>query len=423
MTQNDFAWNNIFEKYHILDKIQEQGEFIISANQIKEFREPRLMTKFDHEINLPDIFKINNLAILPISRGDYIISRFSAYKTFEAPNFEMKRISAPDYIQSLSPQFLFSESIALNYAHASSILDDFLEDDELVSTVTGRMSSGNFDYYINTNTGKKNVSVLNSQIEIDAAYEGINYLSLFEAKRDMSDDFLIRQLYYPYRTWERKITKPIKTVFLIFSNGVFYLYQYEFKDPKDYNSLQLKKQKNYVISTEISLNDIENILQKTVEVQEPINIPFPQANSMPRLVNLIEWLSERPMSLQAITNKYAFEKRQSSYYTDAGRYLDLIEKTSNSNKEIIFKLSKQGEHIVKLRYRERQLAIISKILEHRVFNEVLKIHLKSGEMPDKNTIVSLMKQSNSCNMGDNTIERRSSTITGWINWILNIIEK
>lgn len=201
------------------------------------------MTKFDHKINLPDIFKINNLAILPISRGDYIISSFAAYKTFESPNFEMQRISAPDYIQSLSPQFLFSESIALNYAHASSILDDFLEDDELVSTVTGRMSSGDFDYYINTNVGKKNVSVLNSQIEIDAAYEGINYLSLFEAKRDMSDDFLIRQLYYPYRTWERKITKPIKTVFLIFSNGVFYLYQYEFMDPKDYNSLQLKKQK------------------------------------------------------------------------------------------------------------------------------------------------------------------------------------
>jgi len=53
----------------------------------------------------------------------------------------------------------------------------------------------------------------------------------------------VRQLYYPFRVWESRITKKVKSVFLVFSNGVFYLYQYEFADPKNYNSLCLVKQK------------------------------------------------------------------------------------------------------------------------------------------------------------------------------------
>ena len=103
MGLNDSAWEKLFDKYYILKNIEKNGEFVISANQIKEFREPRLMTKFDHKINLPTIFAENNLSILPISRGDYMISSFSAYKEFETPATEKQRISIPSHIQSLMP--------------------------------------------------------------------------------------------------------------------------------------------------------------------------------------------------------------------------------------------------------------------------------------------------------------------------------
>ena len=76
---NDIAWESLFEKYDILNAVNSQGCFEISAVQIKEFREPRLMAKFDHTINLPKIFSDNKLAILPITRGDYVISHFGAY--------------------------------------------------------------------------------------------------------------------------------------------------------------------------------------------------------------------------------------------------------------------------------------------------------------------------------------------------------
>ena len=423
MGLNDTAWENLFDKYHILSEIERDGQFIISANQIKEFREPRLMTKFDHKVNLPAIFAANNLSILPITRGDYIISSFSAYKEFDEPSTEVQKISIPAHIQSLMPQFLVSEAIALNCANACGILNDFLEDDELVPTVSGRMSSGGFRFNIDTALGTKCITVNNSQIEIDAAYEGIHYLSLFEAKRDLSDDFLIRQLYYPFRVWSGRVTKTVKPVFLIFSNGVFNLYQYQFDNPQNYNSLHLVKQKNYVIATEIGLADIDNLLRTVPLVNEP-DISFPQADRMSRIVNLIELLNEKPMSKQDITSEYAFDERQTNYYTDAGRYLGLIDKSRDSDGIILFQLSALGRRVMELEYKERQLAIVSQILAHKVFNETLRLHLECGEMPDKHTIVQIMKRSNLYHVeAESTYLRRSSTVIGWINWILGLIEE
>ena len=423
MGKNDKAWERLFEKYNILENIKNDGQFIISANTIKEFREPRLMTKFDHKVNLPEIFKKNSLAILPITRGDYIISSFSAYKEFENVSSDTLRVTIPTHLQSLFPKFILSESIALNCANACGILKDFLEDDDIVPTVNGRMSSGIFDFNITTNKGSLPLTVNNSQIEIDAAYEGINYLSLFEAKKYLSDDFLIRQLYYPFRTWKSRVTKPIKTIFLIFSNGTFYLYQYQFDDVNNYNSLRLVKQKNYTISQEITLHDIEDVIKSTSIEPEPA-IAFPQANSMLRIINLMELLSEKSLSKQDITNEYAFDERQTNYYTDAGRYLGLIDKVREQSGKIVFSLTNLGVHIMGLEYRERQLAIVRQILNHKAFNETLKMHLRCGEMPDCQTVMKIMKDSNLYKVGsDSTFARRSSTVMRWIEWILNIIEE
>ena len=425
MGLNDTAWEALFDRYNILQNIEDEGRFFISADQIKEYREPRLMTKFDHKVNLPRIFAENNLSILPITRGDYVISDFSAYKEFEPLTTETIRVSVPTHLQSLMPQFIVSEAIALNFANASGILTDFLEDEEIVPTVNGRMGSGVFGFEIDSFSGdKKSVLVSNSQIEIDASYEGVNYLSLFEAKRDLSDDFLVRQLYYPFRLWSSRVDKTVKTVFLVFSNGIFNLYEYKFEDPRDYSSLRLVKQKNYVIATEITLSDIENVLRtQRVFLPEP-EIPFPQANSMSRIINLIELLYERPMTRQDITSEYAFDVRQTNYYTDAGRYLGLIEKETNENGDIIFQLSPVGRNIMGLEYKQRQLAIVSRILKHKAFHETLRLHLQSGVMPNQDTIVQIMKNSNLYNViSDSTFYRRSSTITKWINWILELVEE
>ena len=326
-------------------------------------------------------------------------------------------------VQSLLPQYIVSEAIALNCANACGILGDFLEDENLVPTVSGRMSSGEFSFNISTGGGQQSVDVRNSQIEIDAAYEGRSYLALFEAKRDISNDFLVRQLYYPFRAWRDRVTKRIKPVFLVFSNGVFYLYQYEFADPQNYNSLVLTKQKNYILSPEITLADIQAIIENTPICSEE-EVAFPQADSMKRIVNLMEMLSERDMTKQDITNRYIFRERQTNYYTTAGHYLGFIEKGERrSDGFVYFSLSDAGRCVMKMPYRERQIAIATAILRHKAFNETLKIHLQCGEMPKINMIVQIMQNCGVYNVGSpETFKRRASTIRGWVEWILGLIE-
>ena len=417
------CWTKIFDTYNIMKQIEQDGKFIIKASEIKKFKEPRLMAKFDHHFNLPSIFKKNNLSILPVSRGSYIIAPFITYNKFGSNTGIAKNISIPGYMQSFKLDNIVNEAMALNCAYSCGILNDFLEDEDLFPTVSGRMGSGKFEFTIDTQNGKQTISVDKSQIEIDAAYEGLRYLSLFEAKNDIYEDFLIRQLYYPYRTWLNKVEKEIKSVFLIYTNGYFSLYQYRFKEPYNYNSIELVKQANYQISTSITLKDIQDILRFTKVEQEP-EVPFPQADSMPRILDLIESLAKEPMLKDSITRKYAFDPRQTNYYTDAGRYLGLIAKGKDRNRSIIFSLSPLGKEISSLSYRDKQVAIAKQILKHQVFRSVLELHLKTGQVPDRKKVIQIMKEHHLYKIDSNdTYNRRASSITGWVNWILSLINE
>ena len=79
-------------------------------------------------------------------------------------------------------------------AYNSGIFADFLEDEALLPTVSGRMSSESFSFHANVVdkskiAGDSVVIVENSQLEIDGAFEGINSLAVMEAKLDLTDNF------------------------------------------------------------------------------------------------------------------------------------------------------------------------------------------------------------------------------------------
>lgn len=422
---NDVAWEQLFNKYDILRYIGSDGFFNISATQIKEFREPRLMVKFDHTTNLPKLFADNQLAILPVTRGDYIISHFDAYHKFEVDSSPITKVSLPTYIQSLDSNNIPSEAIALNCAADSGIISEFMDDSDIVSTVSGRMGSGTFSFNIgDTKTGSvRKVDVNNSQIEIDAAYEGVSSLAIFEAKLDLAEDFLIRQLYYPFRVWQSRVTKPVRPIFLIYSNGIYRLFEYTFDDPNHYNSLRLVKQRNYSIEdTAISVSDIQSVLENAVIAVEP-KVPFPQADNFERVINLCELVSAQELSRTDVTERYDFDSRQTNYYTDAARYLGLLEKRKESGNPL-YSISDTGRRILNLGFKQRQLAYCNIILSHRAFNASLRLYLQNGVMPSTSEIVNIMKQSELYQVeSDSTFVRRSSSIKGWIRWIVSLINE
>ncbi|MBR0151897.1 MAG: hypothetical protein IJP89_11105 [Synergistaceae bacterium] len=167
-------------------------------------------------------------------------------------------------------------------------------------------------------------------MEIDAAYEGHSCMAIFEAKLAKSgvfEDFMTRQLYYPFRVWHSRITKPVRPVFFVYSNEVFRLYEYAFDDSDNYSSIKLIRQKNYSVDdTSITSQDIQHVLSRTAIIPESDGVPFPQADKFERVINLCEFLNERDMSKAEITEQYAFDKRQTDYYTNSARYLGLTGK-------------------------------------------------------------------------------------------------
>lgn len=73
-------------------------------------------------------------------------------------------------------------------------------------------------------------------------------------------------------------------------------------------------------------------------------------------------------------------------------------------------------------YKQRQLAFCGAVLSHSAFADTLKSYFETGVMPQKNDIVQIMRRSNLYNVNsDSTYERRSSTIKGWVNWIVGLI--
>ena len=100
-SKNDHAWGKIFEKYNILDKILQTGHIEITATKINEFREARLMTKFDHKSQLPKLFADNKLSILPTSRGGYLIGEFETFCDFNTEEIPVSSIEFPSFLESL----------------------------------------------------------------------------------------------------------------------------------------------------------------------------------------------------------------------------------------------------------------------------------------------------------------------------------
>jgi len=423
-TVNDRAWETLFETHKILEEVARNGCFEIEAAQINKQRESRLMAKFDHLVNLPDIFRANDLSILPISRSKYVIGKFDTHlKVKYDSEIEVIPFDFPPGIESIDYTNLYSESSALHCAFNIGIIDD-LFGEKTAYTVSGRMSTESFDFNIINYLANKpySIKVKNSQCEIDAGFESDNYFVLIEAKNYAIDDFLIRQLYYPYRLWSKKITKKVIPVLMTYSNDVFSFFIYEFGNILNYNSLKIVEQKKYTIAPEkIQLSDVADVFSNVIVISEP-DVPFPQADRFERVVDLLSLLLEKDLTQDDITENYEFNVRQTQYYTAAGRYIGLIHKYQNPvTLQVTFCLTNEGRSILGMRHKLKYLALIKKILEHEVFHQVFELTFEGGEPPSKDAICQVMSK-NSLGIKEKTIERRYCTVRSWSDWIWSQIQ-
>lgn len=411
-------WEDIFNDYDIINSINTNGYFTISANQIRPYKEPRLMTKFDFSSQLPQVFKNSNLGILPITNGEYIIGKFNMFENISSTKYdeiEPIKVSLPEFIETIDPDNIYSESNALNVALLSGMLKDILQED-VVETIQGKMRATGFNFLIDGVDGTKLIEIEKPAMEIDGGYEGQTKISLVEAKNYLPKDFIIRQLYFPYRHWIERTRKPIVPIFFAYDNGIYTFFVYEFTNKDKYNSLKLQEIKRYILCSKDS-EELKRDIFKNVELIDDVSqdeIPFPQADTFNRVIALVEMIDSEIDTAYEISEEFNMEPRQGNYYIAAAKYLGLI---TNSEKVGKYKLTTLGFLLNNSDMKSRNEHLIKEILKHKVFYYTYKYYLDNEKLPSKEYIIELMQQHTDLT-NPVTLNRRASTVRGWIEWII-----
>lgn len=248
----DKAWGKIFSDYKLADHDFASSPVTITSNQIKaatrEFtatreREVRLLCKQDTRESRPRVFKDRGLFILPTKNGIYSIIKGEGY-------IDIPQISGTTVVYKSKLGFPLdtskvgdSEMQHVDFAYAASLIRTFLEDESLVLTIRGRKYTPSFDFFV----GKNQVRVESVQTEVDAGYEGRNQVALIEAKAKKTDNTIIRQLFYPFRQWQTFTQKKVVTIFFEKLGKKYSLWEFDFPNPQDYNSITLKRSQCFEI--------------------------------------------------------------------------------------------------------------------------------------------------------------------------------
>ena len=213
------SWKKIFDDYKILKNDFDRRGFALSAEMIKKSclnfgktseKEVRILCKQDSREKRPDVMRENDLFLLPVKNGEFMILKGEGY--VDVPEIKSEPInhdSALDFNLDTSKAG-DSEMQHLDFAYASSIIRTFIGDESLVLTIRGRKYTPEFSFFI----GKQKINVSGVQTEVDAGYEGKNKAVLVEAKNSLTTNTIIRQLFYPFRQWSRFTNKKIYLLFL-----------------------------------------------------------------------------------------------------------------------------------------------------------------------------------------------------------------
>ena len=249
---HDKSWQKIFEDYHIGGHNFEEAPFPITASQIKRScqdftapaeKEVRILCSQDNKESRSEVFKKYGLFLLPVKNGEYVILKGEGY--VDAPKIEKETIlytSKLDFNLD-TVKIGNSEMQHLDFAYASSLIRTFLNDQSLVLTIRGRKYTPDFIFFV----GKQKVEVRSVQTEVDAGYEGREQVVLIEAKNTQTSNVIIRQLYYPYRQWQSRTKKKVIPLFFEKHGDTYLIWQFEFQDIMNYNSIKLVKSGKFII--------------------------------------------------------------------------------------------------------------------------------------------------------------------------------
>lgn len=420
-TLNDVAWQKICQSTDFLTEIEKSGYYMLTADDLKRHgeREPRLLAKIDSLAERPDLFRKEDLGILPTGRGSYVVFRDSTNSSF----IDIKSsedVQATSYFHSfewsnldtINKGLLTSESEAIDVAYLSCLLASFVGTENLVLTKRGRFGSNKFDLRL---PGiNELLQVDGAQLEVDSVFESDNVVVLVEAKIGLRENFHIRQLFYPWKWLSSMTKKQIIPVLLCYSNGEFQLTEFELSDT--WGKIKIKKQDLFVLD-ELAVTEmrLSHLLRFSGVLHEDMSIPFPQADDMAKVVDIVTAVSDGVYADSELINEFGFVQRQARYYLAAASYLGFIHKQRDHG------LTDTGYRLVKEKSRMNRTEIILKqLLARQVFRESIEL-LRSRDFDltniSHNEVVEILARVRTDITGD-TIHRRAITVRQWLKWVL-----
>lgn len=378
----------------------------ISASDIKQITgaEPRIMAKMDNSLDLSDVFRRNGYFLLPVKNGEYAIVRGNGFHVLEARQDKIESFISRISFPLITAGRGLSEMQYIDYSFNSGALEKIVGIAPLYQSIRGREYSRAFSFYVNSIQLHTN----SVQIEVDSGLEGEDSIVLIEAKMGVPEDFIIRQLYYPYSHYRAVAPhKKIIPVFFSFEKrqNRYSVWIYEFTNPIDYNSICLKEVRTFQIHTEheIKLEDIHP--RDTVKYKDLI----PQANDIDKIIELIFKVSEGIDDYKRIADYFQFEERQSAYYREAAEALGLLD--SHIGKYV---LTDTGRLLVHMQAEKRNIYMVELLSDFNLVKYSLEILRERGELHRAD--LELLIEQNSALTGS-TIIRRASSLLSWLKWM------
>lgn len=266
----NLAWKHIFNEYNILKELQTKKWITINANDIKECKktyksekknqfEPRLLCYQTTEKERPLIFKENNLYILPIKNGKYMLTKQNLFFKLKYDFENIIKIKKDN--GSILSKFGESESNIISDLKNSKLFESpkyFNEKIKYVMPIHGRHYCS-----FEMNIDNVNINISGVQYELDGSFESENKIMLIECKKSNKklDSFNIRQLYFPFRVIydlmeKDKDKKEILILYIHNLNNLINIWKFKFNDYKDLNSIECIDYNCYEFVNEI-INDTQ----------------------------------------------------------------------------------------------------------------------------------------------------------------------
>lgn len=425
MTKTEIGWRLLSQHFHLEERLA-AGEVVkITASDISSIarREPRLMVKFDEKAHLPKV--LARSSILPSSNGEYLIVPGDAYHEIESAG-SIHRESLPQSVAMLETlpwlEGPRSESQLLDMILAAGILDKFLDEAQQHLTIRGRLRSPDFEFDFRLLDGSTHtLQVSGVQIEVDAGLEG-DSINLIEAKLGKRSDFHIRQLYYPYRMWQALLPhRQQRSVFVTYSDKVISLRLYRFVPEKLLQGVELVRSLDVVLGASERPPSLESILAATPLQKPPLGVPFPQADDMYKVLDIVDAAYAGITDLAGIVDRYGFTERQVAYYSNAARYLGLMSSRASDDP-----LTQRGHDFVRSSREARHRIVLASLAELPVFRELLERVVAGSELPSAEAIEEQIRESSEISgmpISGATLRRRRTTAVSWLNWVRDVVKQ